>query len=193
MPGHVRSGVCPGKWRNGRRARFRSVCPKGREGSTPSFPTYGPAWYTSGAFFMPGFSPGAFMPGWFLSGFRRDVRLRVRAVGLFTPRPTDRFRRSRRAGRRARSLVDNHWPKPSTVDIDGAPTVGRRAGVSGRVGARPSFRRPSGGATASTPIAGVTVYPQWTDVAELLRLRRVVRLYTQRFTKTSSLSRHAER
>jgi hypothetical protein len=28
-----------GKWRNGRRARFRSVCPKGREGSTPSFPT----------------------------------------------------------------------------------------------------------------------------------------------------------
>ena len=28
-----------GKWRNGRRARFRSVCPKGREGSTPSFRT----------------------------------------------------------------------------------------------------------------------------------------------------------
>ena len=30
-----------GKWRNGRRARFRSVCPEGREGSTPSFPTRG--------------------------------------------------------------------------------------------------------------------------------------------------------
>src|SRR5690606_17088570 len=28
-----------GEWRNGRRARFRSVCPKGREGSTPSSPT----------------------------------------------------------------------------------------------------------------------------------------------------------
>ena len=28
-----------GKWRNGRRARFRSVCPKGRGGSTPPFPT----------------------------------------------------------------------------------------------------------------------------------------------------------
>src|SRR5579863_3767216 len=30
----------PGGWRNGRRARFRSVCPKGREGSNPSSPTY---------------------------------------------------------------------------------------------------------------------------------------------------------
>src|SRR3954454_9338987 len=28
-----------GKWRNGRRARFRSVCPKGRGGSTPPLPT----------------------------------------------------------------------------------------------------------------------------------------------------------
>src|SRR5450755_1610424 len=28
-----------GGWRNGRRARFRSVCPKGREGSNPSSPT----------------------------------------------------------------------------------------------------------------------------------------------------------
>ncbi|OLM21568.1 hypothetical protein Ae707Ps1_5827 [Pseudonocardia sp. Ae707_Ps1] len=27
--------VAPGEWRNGRRARFRSVCPKGREGSIP--------------------------------------------------------------------------------------------------------------------------------------------------------------
>src|SRR4029450_2887440 len=26
-------------WRNGRRARFRSVCPKGRGGSTPPIPT----------------------------------------------------------------------------------------------------------------------------------------------------------
>ena len=33
-----------GKWRNGRRARFRSVCPKGRGGSTPLSRTtmYGP-------------------------------------------------------------------------------------------------------------------------------------------------------
>ena len=31
-----------GEWRNGRRARFRSVCPKGREGSTPSSPTLPP-------------------------------------------------------------------------------------------------------------------------------------------------------
>src|SRR5262249_14846748 len=29
----------PGGWRNGRRARFRSVCPKGCEGSNPSSPT----------------------------------------------------------------------------------------------------------------------------------------------------------
>src|SRR6185437_11783832 len=28
-----------GEWRNGRRARFRSVCPKGCEGSNPSSPT----------------------------------------------------------------------------------------------------------------------------------------------------------
>jgi hypothetical protein len=28
-----------GKWRNGRRARFRSVCPNGRGGSTPPLPT----------------------------------------------------------------------------------------------------------------------------------------------------------
>ena len=28
-----------GMWRNGRRARFRSVCPKGRGGSTPPIPT----------------------------------------------------------------------------------------------------------------------------------------------------------
>jgi hypothetical protein len=39
----------PGKWRNGRRARFRSVCPEGREGSTPSFPTTEPRSPTSGA------------------------------------------------------------------------------------------------------------------------------------------------
>src|SRR6202030_3530228 len=32
--------VARGGWRNGRRARFRSVCPKGREGSNPSSPTY---------------------------------------------------------------------------------------------------------------------------------------------------------
>src|SRR6478736_3865736 len=32
-------GVASGKWRNGRRARFRSVCPKGRGGSTPPLPT----------------------------------------------------------------------------------------------------------------------------------------------------------
>src|SRR5690606_16832065 len=40
-PSLARSGRLrrSGKWRNGRRARFRSVCPKGREGSTPSFPT----------------------------------------------------------------------------------------------------------------------------------------------------------
>ncbi len=31
---------CSGEWRNGRRARFRSVCPKGRGGSTPPSPTY---------------------------------------------------------------------------------------------------------------------------------------------------------
>src|SRR5436309_6056278 len=31
--------VARGGWRNGRRARFRSVCPKGREGSNPSSPT----------------------------------------------------------------------------------------------------------------------------------------------------------
>src|SRR5206468_12071673 len=31
--------VAQGGWRNGRRARFRSVCPKGREGSNPSSPT----------------------------------------------------------------------------------------------------------------------------------------------------------
>jgi hypothetical protein len=30
-----------GEWRNGRRARFRSVCPKGCEGSNPSSPTRG--------------------------------------------------------------------------------------------------------------------------------------------------------
>src|SRR5215475_5772445 len=36
---HSAAGRASGKWRNGRRARFRSVCPKGREGSTPSFPT----------------------------------------------------------------------------------------------------------------------------------------------------------
>src|SRR4051794_7381211 len=36
-----------GKWRNGRRARFRSVCPKGRGGSTPPLPTQGrPRWWT---------------------------------------------------------------------------------------------------------------------------------------------------
>src|SRR5688500_3358970 len=29
-------------WRNGRRARFRSVCPKGRGGSTPPIPTRTP-------------------------------------------------------------------------------------------------------------------------------------------------------
>src|SRR5687768_15801303 len=29
-------------WRNGRRARFRSVCPKGRGGSTPPIPTRSP-------------------------------------------------------------------------------------------------------------------------------------------------------
>src|SRR4029077_2786021 len=34
--------VAQGGWRNGRRARFRSVCPKGREGSNPSSPTYWP-------------------------------------------------------------------------------------------------------------------------------------------------------
>src|SRR5690349_16354094 len=46
-----------GKWRNGRRARFRSVCPKGRGGSTPPLPTLvetdgqGPAGVTArGAF-----------------------------------------------------------------------------------------------------------------------------------------------
>src|SRR5690606_25397242 len=41
-PSLARSGRLrrSGKWRNGRRARFRSVCPKGREGSTPSFPTH---------------------------------------------------------------------------------------------------------------------------------------------------------
>src|SRR5919206_587315 len=33
------AGQATGKWRNGRRARFRSVCPKGRGGSTPPFPT----------------------------------------------------------------------------------------------------------------------------------------------------------
>ena len=32
--------VARGGWRNGRRARFRSVCPKGREGSNPSSPTH---------------------------------------------------------------------------------------------------------------------------------------------------------
>src|SRR5208283_636749 len=32
--------VAQGGWRNGRRARFRSVCPKGREGSNPSSPTH---------------------------------------------------------------------------------------------------------------------------------------------------------
>src|SRR5260370_39118383 len=31
--------VAQGGWRNGRPARFRSVCPKGREGSNPSSPT----------------------------------------------------------------------------------------------------------------------------------------------------------
>ena len=31
--------IAQGGWRNGRRARFRSVCPKGREGSNPSSPT----------------------------------------------------------------------------------------------------------------------------------------------------------
>src|SRR5206468_4360684 len=31
--------VARGGGRNGRRARFRSVCPKGREGSNPSSPT----------------------------------------------------------------------------------------------------------------------------------------------------------
>ena len=35
----ARNGAAPGKWRNGRRARFRSVCPKGRGGSTPPLPT----------------------------------------------------------------------------------------------------------------------------------------------------------
>ena len=30
---------CSGEWRNGRRARFRSVCPQGRGGSTPPSPT----------------------------------------------------------------------------------------------------------------------------------------------------------
>jgi hypothetical protein len=36
------SGFLPlpqGGWRNGSRARFRPVCPKGREGSNPSSPT----------------------------------------------------------------------------------------------------------------------------------------------------------
>src|ERR1700677_2983872 len=36
--------VARGGWRNGRRARFRSVCPKGREGSNPSSPTYIGTW-----------------------------------------------------------------------------------------------------------------------------------------------------
>src|SRR5690349_4053692 len=34
-------GRAQGGWRNGRRARFRSVCPQGREGSNPSSPTEG--------------------------------------------------------------------------------------------------------------------------------------------------------
>src|SRR5690349_3423630 len=36
----VTLGARQGKWRNGRRARFRSVCPKGRGGSTPPLPTH---------------------------------------------------------------------------------------------------------------------------------------------------------
>jgi hypothetical protein len=48
MPGRSRVPAS-GKWRNGRRARFRSVCPEGREGSTPSFPTTEPRSASSGA------------------------------------------------------------------------------------------------------------------------------------------------
>ena len=35
----IRSGGCPGEWRNGRRAGFRCQCPSGRGGSSPPSPT----------------------------------------------------------------------------------------------------------------------------------------------------------
>jgi hypothetical protein len=52
----------PGGWRNGRRARFRSVCPKGREGSNPSSPTrLGGRWSMTGGHLS--FRPAPCWPG----------------------------------------------------------------------------------------------------------------------------------
>ena len=47
-----------GEWRNGRRARFRSVCPKGRGGSTPPSPTLPRACSPSRTTPPPGPGPG---------------------------------------------------------------------------------------------------------------------------------------
>jgi len=81
-----------GKWRNGRRARFRSVCPKGRGGSTPPLPTHGmfSELPSIGQITPPGFVPAGLSTS---SGRQRD-----RSSGTSADRRVDAPRIARHGG-----------------------------------------------------------------------------------------------